>query len=360
MVHARSKNSKDRKKAKMKIKKKEKLQIHAEIKERFNANIVHDLSVVLHQNEILKSAIKKRITSKRTQTLTSHRFCTPFGKTVDISKTQNRHNAKNELCNMLPSMPVILSKDNITVISKTDLKGTFGEISLISLKNIPGIVAVQKEILMKKARKIEILAEAKVMHLLSGHVLFPYCFGFVQPNIIISQFIGELMDGNNITTSTVYKMMVKECICKYRWTVICYEIIEGITFLHGLGILHNDIKADNVLLYGPMNNVKLIDFGKCTLTSSPVTYNLSAAESAMYNQKHRYLANELRNVMNSKQTELTDIYSVGYMIKHVAYFQKFNFLYEIGRKMKTIVITERMRLEQAKISLKSLLSNFSF
>ena len=56
------------------------------------------------------------------------------------------------------------------------------------------------------------------------------------------------------------------------------------------------------MLYGPKNKVKIIDFGKCTLVTDPIIYDLSPTQSARYNDKHRYLAHELRNIPHSKQT----------------------------------------------------------
>ncbi len=58
------------------------------------------------------------------------------------------------------------------------------------------------------------------------------------------------------------------------------------------------------------NVVKIIDFGKSTLTSKPLLYNLvpGSEEQKKYN---RHLAHELRNNQGSKQTILTDTYSIG-------------------------------------------------
>ena len=84
------------------------------------------------------------------------------------------------------------------------------------------------------------------MHAISGHLLFPYCFGFVKPNIIISQFLGELSADGAVITTTILKVMTLKKFCKYQWILFCSQVIEGIEFLHGLTILHNDIKADNV------------------------------------------------------------------------------------------------------------------
>ena len=106
--------------------------------------------------------------------------------------------------------------------------------------------------------------------------------------------------------------------------------------LHDIGVLHNDIKANNVIIQNNMTiTVKIIDFGKATLKSTPIVYKLNKDQQEQYNRKHRYLAHELRNSTTTVQSELTDTYSIGYMFKYIGYFENFSFLKEIGRKMKT-------------------------
>ena len=86
--------------------------------------------------------------------------------------------------------------------------------------------------------------------------------------------------------------------------------------MHSKYILHNDIKADNIIVC-PCLKPKIIDFGKATLKTEPVVYNLSKEETEKYICYHRHLAYEFRNILPSKQSEKTDIYSIGYTMKHV-------------------------------------------
>ena len=65
---------------------------------------------------------------------------------------------------------------------------------------------------------------------------------------------------------------------------------------------HNDIKADNIIVC-PCLKPKIIDFGKATLKTEPVVYNLSKEETEKYNCYHRHLAYEFRNILPSKQSE---------------------------------------------------------
>ena len=60
----------------------------------------------------------------------------------------------------------------------------------------------------------------------------------------------------------------------------------------------------------------LVDFGKATMIECSFTYNVALNDECrnLYNDKHRHLAYELRNVPNTKQSPLTDGYSIGNMI----------------------------------------------
>ena len=91
-------------------------------------------------------------------------------------------------------------------------------------------------------------------------------------------------------------MIGKYRVSKYQWVSIARQVLEGISFLHQLTMLHNDIKADNVILLGELRiAVKIIDFGKSTLLSNPLKFSLNYVEIMKYSKYHRHLTYELRN-----------------------------------------------------------------
>ena len=93
-----------------------------------------------------------------------------------------------------------------------------------------------------------------------------------HPNII--KIYDVLEDIDNIYLVMEYCPINKEELIlnlekKYN---LIKQIINGIQFLHGIGIIHRDIKPENILL-GSDNNYKIIDFGFADLLSPFETQN---------------------------------------------------------------------------------------
>ena len=57
------------------------------------------------------------------------------------------------------------------------------------------------------------------------------------------------IDGRSVT---LYKELVQKIVLpsgSYQfWFILCSELVEAIRYLHDTNVIHNDLKADNVVL----------------------------------------------------------------------------------------------------------------
>ena len=291
------------------------------------------------ENFLLKGALES--VRRKAQTQTTHN-----NKASLIGTKKKRYSqaaAKKSIVDHFVSMPAQMMPEAVTKLKDTKYSGTFGSVSVVRLNNL-GILAAGKNIFLEHSNNLDIAAEVRIMHALSGHPLFPYCFGFISPNLVISQLLGKY-ENNMLTVHTLDKAYN---LHELQLVKISCQLIEGIIFMHKLGILHNDVKGNNLILhYNPTLQLKIIDFGKATLVSNSEYYNLDEKEKKKYNKNHRYLAHELRNIPHSKQTVLTDTYSVGYVLKYFGHKNGCEHVNIIGRQMKSETTTSRLTLSNA-------------
>jgi serine/threonine protein kinase len=75
--------------------------------------------------------------------------------------------------------------------------------------------------------------------------------------------IMECLDGSNLCTYVKAKKRLSE----EESSRIFFQILQGVDYLHFLGVTHRDIKLENVLFVdvNDSNDVKLIDFGFSTI-----------------------------------------------------------------------------------------------
>ena len=233
----------------------------------------------------------------------------------ETEKTVTRRNDLKEL------NPVNLK---LTVGSKPIGSGTFGTCFLATYRGIPVVIKQYKEAHKdkKSAEKLfklqkEAAHEARIIEKLGDHPGIPLLFGVIlqiEPISIVLQFHGQGRESLTVFKAAKEKKVMTES----EWKVIFCDVVNALQHIHDCGLVHNDLKSNNVVLEireGFHPNPIIIDFGKSVLAVKAKKPK-AKAKCVRDQYTNSYIAPELIDG-SCKPCVETDTFALCFMIKTV-------------------------------------------
>lgn len=195
-------------------------------------------------------------------------------------------------------------------IIRTLGKGTFGTTFLVKKDNIDDTKTyVLKRINLLPHKMTEIFQEVNVLRKIAkyGCKSRILCFHehFVNPNDQTINIVTEAFD-NAITLGEFIRNLQKErrYLKANELLKIFHNLLEGLAYLHKIGIAHGDIKPDNILINTSLDT-QIIDFGlSCSKHCKPSGTVLFASPEILSNIGSRH-------EISIETLQTADVFSMG-------------------------------------------------
>ncbi|ORX91268.1 Pkinase-domain-containing protein [Basidiobolus meristosporus CBS 931.73] len=192
----------------------------------------------------------------------NHRRPQPPGK----SDGQHRPRPAKAVDDVVARLNAICTDADPTKLYKTLVKIGQGASGGVYTANQVGTnlsVAIKQMNLEKQPKKELIINEILVMRDSQHPNIVNYIDSFLWKGDL--WVVMEYMEGGSLTDVVTTNIMTEGQIA-----AICKETLQGLVHLHSKGVIHRDIKSDNVLL-SLNGNIKLTDFGFCAQLSESHT-----------------------------------------------------------------------------------------
>lgn len=197
-------------------------------------------------------------------------------------------------------------------------RGCFGIVRLQEYRSMQ--VAVKE--FLPRSLLVDVQNEASILASLS-HPYVPFLYGVCTKKLplrIVMQF--HTICGQEV--STLARELEVDRLPGTIWIILCAQLMEVLHYLHeDVGILHNDIKGDNVVLARSLSpeedcqyQIVLIDFGKATKVTESKRYHLSDYEKGEYVRKYPHISPEVIEG-DSRPHKGSDIYAAGQLLYRI-------------------------------------------
>ncbi|XP_072173902.1 uncharacterized protein [Diadema setosum] len=168
------------------------------------------------------------------------------------------------------------------------------------------------------------LKETVMHYVMSGFASFPAMHGVVQleENLgMVLEFIGDKSTGKTYPLCDVLAWN-RPRLTQLEWIDIALDVVNGIVALHEKGLLHNDLKSNNILLQECSDRWRafIIDFGHGSTVVMPLrlpAFSLREEEEYCQGLLYQHLAPEIAR--NQQATSVhSDVYSLGIVLRDIA------------------------------------------
>lgn len=177
-------------------------------------------------------------------------------------------------------------------------KGAFSRVVRVEHKvtKQPYAIKMMKIVEGKKAFESELAVLRKVQH---TYVVRLYEVFECRNKVYL---VMELATGGELFD----RIVSRGCFTEQDGTHVLYMVLEGVRYLHSLGITHRDLKPENLLYYHPGNDSKIMitDFGLSKLRKNPDDSTMDTTCGTP-----DYIAPEI--LMRRSYTNAVDMWSIG-------------------------------------------------